>query len=130
MEEDVLILRPDKNLASSLESVRGVLVTTHHCLDQLHSLVSDLVDDSRNVHHTLLSHLLPHMVYGDECPCSTHTSTERERESERESVCVRVCVCVCVCEREREREREREGGREGELNVEMMMCVCVSADLQ
>ena len=59
---------------------------THRCLDQLHPLVPDPVDDACNIHLPLLSHLLQSLVYGDECTSSTHTSTERERES--------VCVFV------------------------------------
>ena len=55
---------------------------THHSLNQLHSLVADLVDDSRNIQHILLAHLLQDMVYSDECPCPSHTSTaERSSKS-------------------------------------------------
>ena len=57
-------------------------MSAHHSLNQLHSLVADLVDDSRNIHHILLGHLLQDMVYSDECPCPPHTSTaERSSKS-------------------------------------------------
>ena len=63
-------------------------IKAYHSLDQLHSLVSDVVDDSRNIHHSLLPNLLQNMVYCDECPCPTHSSTGN---IERERVCVYAC---------------------------------------
>ena len=51
------------------------ILSTHHSLDQLHSLVAYLVDDSRDIHHILITHLLQSLVYCDECPCPTYSST-------------------------------------------------------
>ena len=65
-------------------------VNTYHCLYQLHPLLSDPIDDSRNVHYILFLNLLQNMVYGDECTSTTYSSTERERERP-DSVAERLC---------------------------------------
>ena len=53
---------------------------SYHCLDHLHPLVPDLVDNARNVHHFLPAQLLQYMVYGDESPSPAHSSTATEVE--------------------------------------------------
>ena len=57
---------------------------TYWCLDKLHSLLSDALDDSRYVHHSLLLCPLQHMVDGDEG--AAHTSTAQST-----ACIVRVC---------------------------------------
>ena len=48
---------------------------THWVLNHLHSLSSEVLDNSGNVHHSLLCNLIQNSVYGDECPRPPHSST-------------------------------------------------------
>ena len=48
---------------------------TYWCLDKLHPLLSDTLDDSRYVHHSLLLCAFQHMVDGDEGTSAAHSST-------------------------------------------------------
>ena len=55
--------------------VKMMTESAYRCLDELHPLLSDALDDSRYVHHSLLLCPLQHMVDGDEGTSAAHTST-------------------------------------------------------
>ena len=57
------------------ERKREMIKITYWCLDELHPLLSDALDDSRYIHHSLLLCPLQHMVDGDEGTSTAHTST-------------------------------------------------------
>ena len=87
MKEDVLVLEiinvcmcvKESKSERERERERGrekkITKTTYWCLDELHPLLSDALDDSRYVHHSLLLCPLQHMVDGDEGTSTAHTST-------------------------------------------------------
>ena len=69
------------------------MICTHHSLDELHSLVAYLVDDSWDIHHILLTHLLQSLVYCDECPRPTYSSTAGEGGGYTQEIVEAIDTC-------------------------------------
>ena len=66
------------------------VIDTHWVLDHFHSLVTELLDNASNIHHSLLLYLIQSTVDGDQCSSPTYTSTE----SHTPYSLMNVVVCV------------------------------------
>ena len=68
-------------IISTLEATRRGERGTHVSLNHLHAPLPHFVDDTGDVNHLLLLHLLQHNINNHESACSANTSTVGCREA-------------------------------------------------